>query len=68
MWHEAHEDDWMIKMESFALGIWGDWLKKWDEMTSLAKVVQIVEEFLIISYTHQYKLEWLIRVWQLTKP
>ena len=54
MRHEVHEDDFLIKMESFALSIWGDWLKEWDAMKSLAKVVEIWEELLIISYTNQY--------------
>ena len=36
-------------MGSSTLGIWGDWLKEWDVMTSLAKVVEISEEFRMIS-------------------
>ena len=37
------------------LNIWGDWLKEWDVMKSLAKVVEISEkEFPMISYKHQY--------------
>ena len=37
------------------LGIWGDWLKKWDEMKSLAKVVEISDkEFQMIFYMHEY--------------
>ena len=37
-------------MGSSALGIWGDWLKKWDVIKSLAKVVKISKkEFLMIS-------------------
>ena len=40
----------MIKMGSSTLGIWGDWLKKWDVMKSLAKVVEISKkEFSMIS-------------------
>ena len=39
-------------MGSSTLGIWGDWLKEWDAMKSLAKVVEISEkEFSMIS-TH----------------
>ena len=41
------------KMGSSTLGIWGDWLKEWDAMKSLANVVEISEkEFKMISYTH----------------
>ena len=37
-------------MGSSTLGIWGDWLKEWDGMKSLAKVVEISEkEFPMIS-------------------
>ena len=37
-------------MGSSALDIWGDWLKEWDAMKSLAKVVEISEkDFSIIS-------------------
>ena len=37
-------------MGSSTLGIWGDWLKEWDAMKSLAKVVEISEkEFPMIS-------------------
>ena len=32
-------------MGSSTLSIWGDWLKEWDAMKSLAKVVEILEEF-----------------------
>ena len=40
-------------MGSSALGIWGDWLKEWDAMKSLGKVVEISEkEFLKISYSY----------------
>ena len=52
MRHEVFEDDCVVKMGSFAIDIWGDWLKEWDAMKSLAKVVEISEEFLMISYTH----------------
>ena len=38
-------------MRSSTLGIGGDGLKKWDAMKSLAKVVKILEEFLMI-FTH----------------
>ena len=38
-------------MRSSTLGIGGDWLKEWDAMKSLAKVVEISEEFSMIS-TH----------------
>ena len=39
-----------MKMGSSTLGIWGDWLKEWDAMKSLAKVVEISEkEFSMIS-------------------
>ena len=42
-----------MKMGSFALSIWGDWLKEWDAMKSLAKVMEILEkEFPMISYEH----------------
>ena len=36
-------------MGSSTLGIWGDWLKEWDAMKSLAKVVKIFKDFLMIS-------------------
>ena len=37
-------------MGSSTLGIWGDWLKEWDAMKSLAKIVEISEkEFSMIS-------------------
>ena len=37
-------------MGSSTLGIWRDWLKEWDAMKSLAKVLEISErEFMIIS-------------------
>ena len=36
-------------MGSSTLDIWGYWLKEWDAMKSLAKVVEISEEFLMIS-------------------
>ena len=37
-------------MGSSTLGIWGSWLKEWDAMKSLAKVVEISEkEFPMIS-------------------
>ena len=37
-------------MGSSTLSIWGDWLKEWDPMKSLAKVVEISEnEFPMIS-------------------
>ena len=39
----------VIKMGSSTLGIWGDWLKEWDAMKSLAKVVEILKEFSMIS-------------------
>ena len=54
MWHEIFEDDCVVMTWSSALSILEDWLKEWDEMKSLAKVVKILEEFLMISYTHQY--------------
>ena len=38
------EDDCVIKIESSTLSIWGDWLKEWDVMKSLAKVVEISKE------------------------
>ena len=41
-------------MRSFNLIIWGEWLKEWDAMKSLAKVVEILEEFLMISCMYQY--------------
>ena len=45
----------MIKIGSSALSIWGDWLKEWDAMKSLAKVVEILKkEFSITSYSYQY--------------
>ena len=50
MWHEVREDNCVIKMGSSALGMWGDWLKEWDWMKSLAKVLEISEkEFPMIS-------------------
>ena len=37
-------------MGSSTLGIWGDWLKEWDAMKFLAKVLEISEnEFSMIS-------------------
>ena len=37
-------------MGSSTLDIWGDWLKEWDAIKSLAKVVEILEkEFPMIS-------------------
>ena len=37
-------------MGSSTLGIWGDWLKEWDAMKSLAKVVELSKkEFPMIS-------------------
>ena len=42
----------MVKMGSSTLSIWGDCLKEWDGMKSLAKVVEISEEFSMISYMH----------------
>ena len=36
-------------MGSSTLDIWGDWLKEWDAMKSLAKVVEISKEFSMIS-------------------
>ena len=36
------------QMGSSTLDIWGDWLKEWDAMKSLAKVVEISKEFSII--------------------
>ena len=47
--HEVHEDDCVIKMGSSTLGILGDSVKEWDAMKSLAKVVEILEEFPMIS-------------------
>ena len=38
-------------MGSSTLGIWGDWLKEWDAMKSLAKVLEISKEFSMIA-TH----------------
>ena len=35
-------------MGSSTLGIWGDWLKEWDAMKSLPKVVEISKEFSMI--------------------
>ena len=47
-------------MGSSALGIWGDLLKKWDAMKSLAKVVDISEEFPMISKRISTNLsDWL---------
>ena len=39
-------------MGSSTFSIWGDWLKEWDEMNSLAKLVETLKEYLIFSYTH----------------
>ena len=50
---KVYEDDCVIKIESLALGIWGDWVKEWDVMKSMAKVVEILEEFPMISYSYQ---------------
>ena len=36
-------------MGSSTLDIWRDWLKEWDAMKSLAKVVEISKEFSMIS-------------------
>ena len=36
-------------MRLFAFSIWGDWLKEWDVMKSLAKVVKISKELSMIS-------------------
>ena len=36
-------------MGSSTLGIWGDWIKEWDAMKSLSKVVEISKEFSMIS-------------------
>ena len=48
--HEVHKDDCVIKMGSSTLSIWRDWLKEWDAMKSLAKVVEILKkEFSMIS-------------------
>ena len=41
-------------MGSFSLYIYGDGIKKWDVMKSLAKVVEILELFSMISNMHQY--------------
>ena len=61
--HEVLKDACVVKMRSFGLGIWEYWLEEWDAMKSLAKVMKILDkEFLMIFYTHQYKLEWSIRV------
>ena len=38
-------------MGSSTLDIWGYWLKEWDAMKSLSKVLEILEEFSMIS-TH----------------
>ena len=38
-----------MKIVSSPLNIWGDWLKEWDVMKSLAKIVEISEEFPMIS-------------------
>ena len=38
-------------MGSSTLGIWGDWLKEWDTMKSLAKVVEILKKELPIIST-----------------
>ena len=46
--NELLKDDCVVKMQSSALGIWRDWLKDWDVMKSLAKVVKISDKFLII--------------------
>ena len=48
-------------MRSFALSIWGDWLKEWDAMKSSAKVVEISEkEFPMISRCIRTNLsDWL---------
>ena len=44
-------------MGSSTLGIWGDWLKEWDAMKSLAKVVEISKkEFSMISTRISTKL------------
>ena len=44
-----------LKMILSPLDIWRDWLKEWDAMKSLAKVLEILEnKFLIILYMYQY--------------
>ena len=48
------EDDYVVKMRSSILDIQGDWLKEWDEMKSLAKVVKLFMGFSIISFVHYY--------------
>ena len=50
--YEVLEVDCVVKMGSFALDIWGDWLNKWDVMKTLDKVVEILEEFSMISFTY----------------
>ena len=47
-------------MGSSALNIWGDWFKEWDVMKSLANVVEISEEFSMISIRiSTYLSDWL---------
>ena len=48
-------------MGSSTLGIWGDWLKEWDAMKSLAKVVEISKkEFSMITTCISTNLsDWL---------
>ena len=46
------EDDCVVKMGLSILSIWGDWLKEWGVIKSLAKIVEILEEFPMISYMH----------------
>ena len=38
-------------MESSTLGIWGDWLKQWDAMKSLAKVLEISKKGFSMIFT-----------------
>ena len=47
-------------MGSSTLSIWEDWLKEWDAIKSLAKVVEISEEFSMISIRISTNLsDWL---------
>ena len=50
--YEVLKNDVVVKMGSYVLNIWEDWLKEWDVMKSLAKIVKISEEFTMISYTY----------------
>ena len=55
MRHEVHEYDCVINMRLSALNIWGDWVKEWDAMKSLGKVVEISKkEFLKTSYIPEF--------------